>query len=209
MEIELVYFNHNCNSYLLINNQDCLLVDPGFNHNECLTNYIKSKGLTLKAVLLTHAHYDHIEGLLNIKNVPVYLYKGEEKALTNERYNCSFMSFNSFIVENVNYINVSDNEELNLIGITIKVIHTPFHTSGSVCYYIKEKKAVLTGDTLFLHAIGRSDLPTSETRKTRDSLNKLFKLPHEVDNDTIVYPGHGGKTTLSREYRFLKKEYLE
>lgn len=207
MEIELIYFNHNCNTYLLINNQDCLIVDPGFNHNNCLINYINNKKLNIKGILLTHAHYDHIEGLLTIKDIPVYLFKGEEKSLDNERYNCSFMSFSPFKVENVNYINIEDNEELNLIGINIKVIHTPFHTSGSVCYYIKEKNIVFTGDTLFLHAIGRSDLPTSETRKTKDSLQKLFKLPHGKDNDTIVYPGHGGKTTLSREYSFLKSEY--
>jgi len=208
MKVELLYFEHNCNSYLIINNQDCLLVDPGFNHNDCLINNIKSRNLNLKGVLLTHGHYDHIEGLLNIKNVPVYIYKGEEKALTNSRYNCSFMSYNEFTVEGLD-IHLIDEGIINIIGIDIEVIHTPFHTSGSVCYYIKDLNLVLTGDTLFLHAIGRYDLPTSEARNVSKSLKKLFRLPHEEGNDTLVYPGHGSKTTLSREYNFLKKEYLE
>ncbi len=182
-------------------------MDPGFNHNDCLINSIKQRNLNLKGVLLTHGHYDHIEGLINIKNVPVYIYKGEEQCLTNPRYNCSFMSYNEFVVDGLD-IHTIEEGIINIIGIEIEVIHTPFHTSGSVCYYIKEKGIVLTGDTLFLHAIGRHDLPTSESRNVSKSLKKLFRLPHEVDNDTIVYPGHGSKTLLSREYNFLKNEYL-
>lgn len=209
MEIETLYFNHNCNSYLLIKDGNCLLIDPGFNNNNCLINYINKKKLSLKGILLTHGHYDHIEGLKTIKDIPVYIYKGEESCFFNSKHNCSFMAFNEFTVDEVKYINFIDNEILNLINIQIQIIHTPFHTSGSCCFYIKEKNVVFTGDTLFLHAIGRSDLPTSQTRYTKESLNKLFNLlPHEENNDTLVYPGHGSKTLLSREYNFLKNEYL-
>lgn len=203
MEIELLYFNHNCNSYLLINQKDCLVVDPGFNDHDALINAISKRGLTLKGVLLTHSHYDHIEGLKTIKNVPVYVYRGEEKGLTNSRFNCSFMANNEFTIDDLD-VKLFDEGELEIIGIKMRVIHTPFHTSGSVCFYVPALKVVLTGDTLFLHAIGRSDLPTSEARKTSASLKKLFTLPLE----TVVYPGHGPKTSLEREYRFLKNEYL-
>lgn len=209
MKIELLYFNHNCNCYLVSNGSDCFLIDPGFNHDHCLIKAVNDRHLVLKGILLTHGHYDHIEGLKTIKNVPVYLFKDEIDTLANSRYNCSFMSFdNPFIVDDVKVVGL-DEGKFNLIGLDIQVIHTPFHTKGSVCYYLKDSGVVFTGDTLFLHAIGRYDLPTSTPRLIRQSLNKLFKLPHEENNDTIVYPGHGSKTTLSREYRFLKKEYLD
>jgi len=209
MEIATLYFNHNCNSYLLINNHECLLIDPGFNHNNCLIVCIKKRGLSLKGVLLTHGHFDHIEGLRNIKDIPVYMFKGEEKHLLNVRFNCSFMSDEQFVIEEIKPILLDDNQIIDIIGIKIKVIHTPFHTSGSVCYYLIDNRILFTGDTLFFHAIGRSDLPTSETRFIKSSLTKLFKLPHTIDNDTIVYPGHGPHTSLNKEYHFIKNEYLD
>lgn len=207
MKIELLYFNHNCNTYLISNNNECIVIDPGFNRDNCLIKAINDRHLTLKGVLLTHAHYDHIEALRTIKNIPVYVFEGEEKSLSNSRYNCSFMSDYPFEINDAKVITFKE-EVLEVIGIKFKVIHTPFHTSGSVCFYLKDSGVVFTGDTLFLHAIGRFDLPTSTPRLISNSLNKLFNLPHEENNDTIVYPGHGSKTTLSREYRFLKKEYL-
>ncbi len=207
MKIELLYFNHNCNCYLISNEHDCVVIDPGFNHDNCLIKAINDRHLTLKGVLLTHAHYDHIEGLRTIKNVPVYIYTGEEKSLFDERYNCSFMSDRPFTLNDLNVITV-EKGILEIIGIKFKVIHTPFHTSGSVCYYLKDSGVLFSGDTLFFHAIGRYDLPTSTPRLVSASLKKLFTLPHSEGNDTIVYPGHGSKTTLSNEYKFLKKEYL-
>ena len=207
MEIKTLYFNENCNIYLLINNQDCLIVDPGFNRNNCLINEIKSLKLNLKGVLITHAHFDHIEGLLNIKNVPIYIYKGEEKSLADSKLNCSFMTMFPFTVDAKDIRTISDNQILELCGIKIRVIHTPFHTAGSVCYYIKENKTLLSGDALFNKGIGRYDLVNNRADLTKDSLNKLFKLPHLKDDDTTVLPGHGEKTTLSKEYTFLKEDY--
>ncbi|MCQ2794389.1 MAG: MBL fold metallo-hydrolase [Bacilli bacterium] len=204
MKIELIFFNHNCNTYLLINGHDCLVVDPGYNEHDCLIKAITKRGLTLRGVLLTHAHYDHTLGLKTMKKVPIYLHQAEEATLHSSRDNCSFMSLNQFTVDDVKTKLLKDQDELDLYGMHIKVIHTPFHTAGSVCFYLPELKTVLTGDTLFFNAIGRSDLPTSEPRKIRESLTKLFTLPME----TIVYPGHGNKTTLKDEYRFVKNEYL-
>lgn len=209
MKIELLYFEHNCNSYLISDGDECFLVDPGFNHNNCLFNAIKERNLKLEGILLTHAHYDHIEGLLDNNSVSVYLHKDEESSLYSPRDNCSLMTYpDGIVLKKQNVVLLNDGDIINFHDHYIKVIHTPFHTSGSVCYYIEEKNVLISGDTIFFHAIGRHDLPTSQTRYIRDSLKKVFLLPHEEDKDTTVYPGHGPKTTLSREYRFLKNEYF-
>ena len=75
-------------------------------------------------------------------------------------------------------------------------LHTPGHTSGSVCYYAEEENCIFTGDTLFKMAIGRVDFPTGDSRQMRDSLNRLFKLNENI----VVYPGHGESTTIGEEY---------
>lgn len=207
-ELKQLYFNHNCNSYLLINNDtnECILFDPGFNNNNCLINSINRLNLRIKGIFLTHGHYDHILGLETIKDYPVYIYKNEAELLTDSRLNCAFMANIEVCADGLDVIKL-DEGDIDIIGTKIKVIHTPFHTSGCVCYYIKELKSVITGDTLFLHSIGRSDLPTSQTRFIESSLKKLFTLPHQENNNTNVYPGHGQKTDLLKEYLFFKKEF--
>ena len=100
---------------------------------------------------------------------------------------------------------LNDKEELNLLsGDTIKVIHTPFHTVGSVCYYFINNKWLFSGDTLFRLSIGRDDLPGSIRAKKNESLAKLTSLPKELK----IYPGHGQNSTLEMELmlnNFLRK----
>ena len=91
---------------------------------------------------------------------------------------------------------LKDGDELDLIGFCWKVIETPGHTSGSVCYYVPGEEVVFAGDTLFCESYGRMDLPTGSSSQIVDSIiNKVFHLP----DDTMVYPGHGETTTIGHE----------
>ena len=187
------------NTYVVYNdNNEAVVIDPSKRY-EGIHRYLEKHDLKLKGIFLTHGHIDHMRGievLLNHYNVSVYMHFLDKEHLTNPDYNCSsyidekdetFLFTPSF---------VSDEQTLNVLkGLSIKVIHTPFHTQGSVCFYFKEINSLFSGDSLFQSGIGRTDLPGGNTRQIKESLRKIFALPEE----TTVYPGHGPKTTIGHE----------
>lgn len=195
-----------CNIYLIGNSKEAILIDPGYNKNNCLLEHIKKLGVKVSYVLLTHCHYDHIEALEDILKVfpkaVTYISKDDEIGLTDPRFNLTIIrevsGGKSISYRPKNLVIVNDNDELNLLGYSIKVIATPFHTRGSVCYYFKNENILFSGDTLFFSSVGRCDLPGGEERKMKGSLRKLINLPDE----TVVYPGHGVKTTIAREKKY-------
>lgn len=206
--IKVITFNYGneeliSNTYILIDKSlNALVVDPGKDY-QGIVEYIKKNKLNLKGILLTHVHYDHIRGvpiILASYNVPVYCHFEDANKFESSFLNCSkFMNCNFEI--KVKTTTLSDGEILkNLLEEDIKVIHTPFHTSGSTCYYLKESQILISGDTLFRFTVGRSDLPTSMPKETFTSLRKLADLP----NDVTVYPGHGDKTTIGFEKQHNK-----
>lgn len=191
------------NTYILIDSKkDALVIDPGKEYLG-IVDYLKKNELNLKGVLLTHVHYDHIRGIPNIisnYNAPIYCHFEDSNKFESSYLNCSKFMNCHFEIK-LNPITLTDGEILsNLLEEDIKVIHTPFHTNGSVCYYLKESKILISGDTLFRFTVGRSDLPTSMPKETFASLRKLADLP----NDVNVYPGHGDKTTIGFEKQHNK-----
>ena len=198
------YLSTNC--YLISNEttKEALIVDPG-GAGEALAEEIRKQGLSLKGILLTHAHFDHIAGVAALlQKIPAPLYAGE-----NEKRLCSMPEYNNSkdygrptTVKPDHY--VKDGEVLTLAGLSFTCIATPGHTEGSVCWYFPkettgDKPLLFAGDTLFEESVGRTDMPTgSMSDLVRSVKDKLFALPDE----TLVLPGHGGSTTIGHEKQY-------
>lgn len=186
------------NCYIVTNEdtKEGLIIDPSDQAADIKAR-IQELEITPVAILLTHGHFDHIMAAKDLKetyHIPVLA--GEKEKAMLEDYN-----LNGTLSVGRNYTLsadrlLKDGEELTLGGLKIKVIHTPGHTAGSVCYYFEKEKVLLSGDTLFLESVGRTDMPTGNTHDLLESLNrKLMLLP----DDVIVYPGHGDKTAIGYE----------
>lgn len=189
------------NCYLIINkeNKEALLVDPADNALR-ISNVIEENGCTLKAILLTHGHFDHIMALNDLKkryNVPVYAHEEEEDVLKQSSLNLSGSIGQIYTTQADVY--VKDGEHLKLAGLDVIVLYTPGHTKGGVCYYFPEEKVLMSGDTLFHCSIGRTDFPTgSMSQLVRSVKEQLFVLPDDVQ----VYPGHDSVTSIGYEKQY-------
>ena len=185
------------NTYVLVDeNNDCVVIDPSKQYGG-IVNYIRKNNLNLKGVLLTHGHYDHIRGvdlLVNEFKVSVYIGFDEVDLIKDPYKNCSFMLGNSYSFEK-ELTPVSDKEILKLLKEDIVCIATPFHTAGSICYYLPNSQILFSGDFLFKGSIGRSDLPTGTPRTFNSSIAKILSLPE----NTKLCPGHGPSSTLKEE----------
>jgi len=194
---------YETNCYILRENEpaeDCLIIDTGLEAG-ALLDFLHEYKLNPVAVVLTHGHIDHINGLVQLRKkfsgVKAYVHKLDAKILTDRQSNLSFLTG----------LEPADNaieadftlEEGNVIeeaGIKSEVLHTPGHTPGGICLYSKKEQIIFVGDTLFADSIGRTDLPGgSMTQLIKGIKEKLLILPDE----TIVYPGHGPQTTIGRE----------
>ena len=184
------YFLHKDGEY------DCIIIDPA-RDGEMLVTKLREKGLTIKAIFLTHAHFDHILGVPGIKklcDVPIYGGKDDVEGFLDPSVNQS-VKINKQISLKLDY-ELEDGDEITVSGMTCKVIATPGHTPGGVCFYFKEDNILIAGDTLFEGSVGRTDFPTGSMKTLVGSINsKLMVLP----DNTRVYPGHGGTTTIGDE----------
>ena len=183
------------NSYIISNEKkECIIVDPGLDYKD-VAKYIKEKYIP-KAILLTHGHLDHIDGILYFVDLPIYINKLEEEMLYDSNLSLYYMvgRVSPFNNGNLNIHYVKDGDSISLIGMNIKVLETKGHTEGSVCYYYD--KYLFSGDTLFRGSCGRCDFPTGSFSDMKKSLNILMDT---FDDDVVVYPGHGDSTTIYEE----------
>lgn len=176
-----------------------LIIDPA-DDADYILNQCRELGVSPMAILLTHGHFDHVlavEDLCRTFKIPVYAGKKEGPLLENPSLNLSGGYGEPLNIHTD--VPVSDGDDLKLIGIHIKVLETPGHTAGSVCYWIEEEEVLISGDTLFEESLGRTDFPTGNTAEIVKSIKgRLFSLPE----DTVVYPGHGNPTTIGHEKQY-------
>lgn len=193
------------NTYILENEQALLVIDPGSNSQDILAK-LNDLAKPVAAVLLTHAHYDHIMSLDAVRDefgqAPAYISEKEAGWLTSPVDNLSGLSRHDDMA-NVT-ARPADHfyryrQTYELTGFNFTVVPTPGHSWGSVSLIFKTEEAVFSGDALFCETIGRTDLPTGNRQQLLDAIRKeLFILP----NHYHVYPGHGFDTTIGHEKTF-------
>lgn len=190
------------NCYIAMNpeNREAVIVDPGDNAPK-ITAACDELGAAVKGILLTHGHFDHVMAMEKLRNhyhVPVYACEKESEILADPEKNLSSQFRTGGLRLMADQL-LKDREEFDLIGYHFKVFHTPGHTCGSCCYYVESEHALFAGDTLFEGSYGRIDFPTGNAGEMLNSVaNVLFDLP----DDTNVFPGHMGYTTIGEEKQY-------
>ena len=174
------------NSYIIYDEKGvCALRDPVSSE---VFDFIKENALVPGAVLLTHGHFDHISGLESVLasySVPLYIHANDAEMLSDPEKNASMLFEMCPTVCTAEPETVTDGEKINIGNMEFKTVHTPGHTSGSVCYFCED--AVFSGDTIFADGYGRTDLYGASEEELRDSVMKLSGM---LAGKTI-YPGHG------------------
>lgn len=155
---------------------------------------LKKNEATLKYVLLTHGHFDHIGGLNDLpEGVKVLMHESDIEWVNEVNTYLPMIGMPSMDIPKIDEY-IKDGDVLKLGDLEIKVIHTPGHTQGGVCFYVDEK--LFSGDTIFRESVGRCDLPGGNFDQIVKSIEqKIFTLPE----NTTIYPGHGKNTTVGWE----------
>jgi hydroxyacylglutathione hydrolase len=196
-----------CNCTILADKEtrEAIIVDPGDEITR-IHRRLNDLSLTLKQILITHAHIDHVGGALKLKSLtgaPIYLNEADLPLLQMMSAQAAWLGIETPETAPPDE-GLVDGRQVGLESYPAQVIQTPGHTQGSVCLHFAPMKMVLAGDTLFAGSIGRTDLPGGDFEQIIDSIqSRLLSLPDE----TRVIPGHGPATTIGAERRtnpFLK-----
>ena len=207
-----------CNCYVLAQRAgaDAIIVDPGQRAMGPLRRILDENHLTPAAVLLTHGHIDHIwsaQKVADMYGCPAYIHPDDRFMLTDpiKDFGRGFLgglassAFGALFSEPKQVVELDkDGDKVELGGITVTVDHSPGHTRGSVVFRVDSAigegpgSVVFTGDTLFRQSVGRTDLPGGSGR---DLLGSIVTKLLVLDDDTVVLPGHGEKTTIGHERR--------
>ena len=180
------------------NASDCWIVDCGFDPQP-MFDHIEAHKLTPKAILLTHAHPDHMAGvdqaLSRYGRLPMYLHAAEKGFCSDPMLNLSAMMGMPVTCAEPDHW-LADGDEMELNGVVLRVVHTPGHSPGCVLVVHDESHQAIVGDTLFAGSIGRIDFPTSSPADMRKTIFEIImKMPDEMK----IHPGHGPDTTIGFE----------
>lgn len=185
------------NCYIVYEESNAIIIDPG-GEAEKVIRFLDSVKLKPAAILLTHAHFDHIGGVEELRNhyrIDVYLHENEADWLTDANLNGS----SRFMAQGITTKSpdqLLEPGKMEIASFTFDTVHTPGHSPGSISLIFHREEMVISGDVLFNRGVGRTDLPGGDMQLLESSIrNVLYKLG---DNFT-VYPGHGPKTTIGEE----------
>jgi glyoxylase-like metal-dependent hydrolase (beta-lactamase superfamily II) len=177
---------------------EAAVIDPGGDVDKII-EFAKSKNLTIKYLLHTHAHFDHIMGSRALKEktgAKIYLNKGDEMLYENLQQQCKLFGFKATDPLPVDHF-LEQDEDVQIGKVKASVIHTPGHTPGSLCFCTQEKESILfSGDTLFQRSIGRTDLWGGSFDEIIKSISQKLMV---LDDSTRVIPGHGPDTDIWSE----------
>jgi hydroxyacylglutathione hydrolase len=177
--------------------REAIVVDPGDDIPRILTLLAKHS-LTVKQIVITHAHIDHIAGAHRLKQLtgaPILYNQNDLAQVKMMDVQAGWLGIPTPTVSHPDDT-LEDGKLITITGLTGSILHTPGHTEGSVCLYLPNQTLLLAGDTLFAGSVGRTDLPGGNTQKLLTSIHeRLLTLPDEVK----VIPGHGPSTTIGSE----------
>lgn len=190
-------FEVNCYLYWDESTSDGVIIDPGADF-DTIKSEVEKAGFLPKGLLLTHGHGDHIGAVketLEYYDIPLYAGEGEEELLTNAQKNLSATMGINLTTPLPNRL-LKDEESINTGTLNFKILATPGHSPGGICYLDEINNILFCGDTLFFSSIGRTDFPGCSHQQLIDSIQtKIMTLPDSIK----CYPGHGPATTVGAE----------
>jgi glyoxylase-like metal-dependent hydrolase (beta-lactamase superfamily II) len=200
-------FQANCYLVAAGEGEPCVIVDPGQDAVEPITEALRKHRLSPVAALLTHGHFDHVYSVTPIcdgNDIAAWIHPEDREMLNDPMKGISSQGAAFFggrleMREPAEVRELTDGAALDLAGLTLTVAHTPGHTRGSVVFHTALEeggRVMFAGDTLFAGSIGRTDLPGGDMRTMTETLRTKI-LP--LDDETVVLPGHGNSTTIGRE----------
>lgn len=189
VKLTLGNYQMSSNCYLLIKDNEAVVIDPGFDDSR-LYDYLKNRNLKVNKIILTHGHFDHWGGLKGLRNIypDALLYASTLDHLWYEVGVNNYYHYEPKIDVDLNEL-----KTIELLGNTFKIFKLPGHSAGSIGLYFN--KTIFSGDVLFENSIGRTDLLQGDLNTLFNSIKQIYTL----DNETIIYSGHGRPTTVLNE----------
>lgn len=192
---------YSTNCYVVESNGHAVIIDAGFEPEE-MVDFVRARihhGVTLDALVLTHAHVDHIAGIADVrrafKGVPVLIHEAEQDWLGDARLNLSLFSGVPISGPGPDRL-LHDGDSLGVGDCSFSILHTPGHSPGGITLYDRAHGLAFVGDALFAGSVGRTDFPgCSMEQLSRSIKTRLYALP----DDVTIYPGHGPTSTIGRE----------